>query len=117
MQLQGAVDRFADAGIGIVVLTYDSPELQQAFIDEFNITFALLSDIDAASVTSLRLLNEEYSPGDSQYGIPYPGVLVLDRDQTVVGKIFLEGYQKRVDAAGVLDFATKALNSSSGALN
>ena len=109
MQLQGSVDQFADAGIGVVVLTYDSPELQQAFIDKFDITFSLLSDVDAASVTSLGLLNEEYSPGDSQYGIPHPGVLVLDVNQTVVGKIFLEGYSKRVDAEGVLAFAADSL--------
>lgn len=110
MQLQGIVNQFADAGIGVVVLTYDSPELQQAFIDKFDITFGLLSDIDATSVASLGLLNEEHAPGDFQYGIPHPGVLVLDVKQTVVGKIFLEGYDKRVDAAGVLAFAADALD-------
>ena len=112
MQLQSSVAQFADAGIGVVVLTYDSPELQQAFIDRFDITFALLSDIDAASVVSLGLLNEEYAPGDSQYGIPHPGVLVLDVEQTVVGKMFLEGYDKRVVAAGVLAFAAEALDAA-----
>jgi peroxiredoxin len=112
VQLQSYADQFADAGIGIVVITYDSPELQQVFIDRFNITFPLLSDIDASSVKSLGLLNEEYAPSDSVYGIPHPGILVLDTKQYVVGKIFLEAYEKRVEAAGVLDLAVRALNAS-----
>ena len=109
MQLQGDLERFQQAGIGVVALTYDSPELQQKFIDKFSITYPLLSDVDATSVTNLGILNTEYKPGDSNFGIPYPGVFVLNAQQQIVGKVFLEGYSKRVDAAGVLAFAQKVL--------
>lgn len=111
MQLQSASQQFADAGIGLVVITYDTPELQQAFIDKFGITFPLLSDVDATSVKNLGLLNTEFQPGDSNYGIPYPGVIVLDRDQKVVGKVFLEDYAVRVEAAAVLDYASQVLGT------
>ena len=47
MQLQEQVANFKEAGIGIVAITYDSPELQQVFIDAASITYPLLSDIDA----------------------------------------------------------------------
>ena len=109
MQLQSHVDQFANAGVGVVVITYDSPELQQAFVEEFGITYPLLSDVDATSIKALGLLNEEYAPGDAIYGIPHPGVLVIDSGQNVAAKIFLEGYQTRVEAAGVLDVALTAL--------
>jgi len=109
VQLQGDLERFQQAGIGVVALTYDSPELQQKFIDKFSITYPLLSDVDATSVTNLGILNTEYKPGDSNFGIPYPGVFVVNAQQQIVGKVFLEGYAKRVDAAGVLVFAQKVL--------
>ncbi len=111
MQLQSVAQQFASAGINIVVITYDSPELQTAFIDKFGITFPLLSDVDATSVKNLGLLNTDYQPGDSNYGIPYPGIIVLDRDQKVVGKVFLENYAERVEAEGVLAYASQVLES------
>ena len=109
MQLQGDLQTFEQAGIGVVALTYDPPALQQAFIDKFSITYPVLSDIDAASVTALGIRDPEYPPGDSSYGVAFPGVVVLDTNQRVVGKVFIEGYEKRVDAAGVLAFAREAL--------
>lgn len=109
MQLQSRLKQFQEAGINVVALTYDSPALQQKFIDKFAITYPMLSDIDAASITSLGILNTDYPPGDSNYGIAYPGVFVLDAQQTIVGKVFVEGYTKRVDADGVLAYARQTL--------
>jgi len=109
VQLQAAIADFDAAGIGVVALTYDAPELQQRFVDKFSITFPLLSDIDATSVRSLGILNADYEPGDDNYGIPYPGIFVLDPEQKIVGKIFLDGYSKRVEAAGVLAYAESRL--------
>ncbi|NJN52390.1 MAG: peroxiredoxin family protein [Gammaproteobacteria bacterium] len=109
MQLQSLSQEFAAAGIGIVALTYDAPALQQAFIDKFSITYPLLSDIDATSISNLGLLLTEHQPGDSGYGLPHPGIIVLDRTQTVVGKVFLEGYEKRVENAAVLGYAVEVL--------
>jgi peroxiredoxin len=109
VQLQGHLEQFRQAGIGVVVLTYDSPALQQKFIDKFSITYPMLSDVEATSVKNLRILNTEYQPGDSNYGIPYPGVFVVNRAHQIVGKVFLEGYQKRVDADGVLAYAQRVL--------
>lgn len=109
MQLQSHLKDFEQAGINVAALTYDSPALQQKFIDQFAIAYPLLSDIDAASITSLGVLNTEYPPGDSNYGIAYPGVFVLDPQQTIVGKVFVEGYSTRVDADGVLAYAREKL--------
>ena len=91
-------------------MTYDSPELQQQFIDAASFTVPLISDINAATMTALGILNEEYELGDSAYGIPYPGVFVLNRQQQIVGKIFVESYRIRVDAQGTLAYALDVLN-------
>ena len=109
MQLQEFLPQFKDAGISVVGLTYDSPQLQKAFIDTHGITYPFLSDIDAKSVKALGILNTQYQPGDGSYGIPYPGVFVLDSEYKIVGKIFVEAYSSRVNAQGVLDYAKGVL--------
>ena len=109
MQLQSHLKDFQQAGINVAALTYDSPALQRKFIDKFTITYPVLSDIDATSITNLGILNTDYPPGDSNYGIPYPGVFVLDAEQKIVGKVFVEGYSTRVGADGVLAYARDLL--------
>ena len=109
MQLQENKAGFDAAGIGLVAMTYDDPALQQAFIDKHGITIPVLSDNDALSFKTLGLLNEDYAPGDFQYGIPHPGMIVIDSGGRVVGKLFLEAYSSRVDSAASLAFARSSL--------
>jgi len=109
IQLQEHKAGFDAAGIGMVAITYDDPALQQAFIDKFAITIPVLSDVDALSFKTLGILNEDYMRGDFQYGIPHPGMIVIDPTGKVVGKLFLEAYSSRVDAAAALAFARTVL--------
>ena len=109
IQLQEHKRAFDAAGIGMVAITYDDPTLQQAFIDKFAITIPMLSDVDALSFKTLGILNEDYAPSDFQYGIPHPGMIVIDPAGKVVGKLFLEAYSSRVDAAASLAFARTVL--------
>ena len=111
MQLQENIERFEAAGLGVVLVTYDAPALQQAFIAKHQITYPVLSDIDAATVNALGILNDEYAPGEGAYGIPYPGMFILDPDMTIKAKIFVEAYAERVNADGVLQVAEAALDS------
>ncbi|MEZ5571439.1 MAG: redoxin domain-containing protein [Halioglobus sp.] len=113
IQLQEHKADFDAAGIGMVAITYDAPELQKAFIDRFNITIPVLSDIDALSFKTLGILNENYSPDDFQYGIAHPGMIIIDPDNHVVGKLFVESYSTRVDAVASLNFAKNALGITS----
>jgi peroxiredoxin len=96
VQLQEQIDAFREAGLGVVAMTYDAPALQQAFVARHGITYPMLSDVDATSVRALGILNTDHQPGDSAYGIPYPGV-------------FVEAYSTRVDAEGVLRLARDTL--------
>jgi len=109
VQLQEHKAGFDAAGIALVALTYDAPELQQKFIDKFSIAYPMLSDVEASTVRALGILNAEYQPGDSAYGIPHPGIFVIRPDGTIAGKLFIEGYETRVDARAVLDYAQEVL--------
>lgn len=109
IQLQAHQAEFAAAGIGMVAITYDDPQLQQAFIDRFGITIPVLSDIEALSFKTLGILNRQYQPGDPRYGIPHPGMIVINPAGEVVGKLFLEAYSSRVDSAAALAFARTVL--------
>lgn len=109
VQLQQYKADFDAAGISLVAITYDTPDLQQQFIDKFGITIPVLSDINALTFKTLGLLNTDYVPGDPQYGIPYPGMIVIDTQGQVVGKLFLEAYSVRVDSPAALAFASEAL--------
>ena len=95
----------------MVAITYDDPQLQQAFIDKFGITIPVLSDIDALSFKTLGILNEQYQKGDTRYGIPHPGMIVINPQGVVVGKLFLEDYSSRVNSAAALAFAIEALGA------
>lgn len=60
-------------------------------------------------MTTLGILNEEHVPGDTAYGIPHPGVFVLNPDLEIVGKIFVESYAERVNAENTLAYALEVL--------
>ena len=95
----------------MVAITYDTPELQQSFVDAASITYPFLSDIDAATMQALGILNQEYAPDDENYGLPYPGIFVVTPDKEIVGKIFMERYQMRVDAPTTLAYAKELLGA------
>jgi peroxiredoxin len=110
VQLQESLQAFKDAGIGVVALTYDKPELQQQFIEQRGIEYPFLSDIDAYTMNTLGILDENYKYGEHHYGIPHPGIFILNAELDIVGKIFVNGYEKRVKAEAVLSYAQEILN-------
>jgi peroxiredoxin len=109
VQLQSRLEGFQQAGIGVVALTYDTPALQKKFTDKYAIGYPLLSDVGAASVTSLGVLDTDYEEDDSPIGVAHPGVFVVNRERQIVGKLFIEDYKTRVSADGVLAFAQDKL--------
>ena len=112
VQLQEHSADYETAGIGMVAITYDDPQLQQLFIDKFGITIPVLSDINALSFKTLGILNEKYREGGPRYGIAHPGMIVINPQGVVVGKLFLEAYSSRVDSAAALAFAIEALEAN-----
>ena len=60
-------------------------------------------------MVALGILNEKYGPDELAYGVPYPGVFVVNLDNEIVGKIFIDSYRERVDGEGTLRYALDVL--------
>ncbi len=60
-------------------------------------------------MVALGILNEQNEPGEPAYGIPHPGVFVVNLDNEIVGKIFIDSYRERVDGEGTLRYALEVL--------
>lgn len=95
MQLIELTDQFEELGINVVSLTYDPVDfLKEVELDE-GVEFPMLSDEDAKHVKLFGVLNTDYEPGDRFYGIPYPGIFLIDADGVIRAKFAEERYQDR----------------------
>lgn len=109
IQLQKEMPYFDMFGIGLVAITHDNPEAQKPFIEKHGITIPVLSDAQSKSFHSLGILSQDYQPGDSEYGLPYPGAIIVNREGIVMGKIFVENPNFRVYSSEIRDYAKQAL--------
>lgn len=109
LQLQEYAPFFRAAGIGLVAISYDSPELIQTFVKNHEISVPVLADDDALTFRTLGILDKRYPPGDERYGLPHPGMIIVDSDGIVAGKLFVENDTRRVDSAAALAFARQEL--------
>lgn len=92
-------------------MTYDDVSVLAAFHGAQGLKFPLLQDVDVKHVNAYGVRNQEYQPGDSGYGIPYPGVLYIGPDGTVLAKFAVPGYRQRPPFREMLD-AIVALQSA-----
>ena len=105
-QLQADSKRFEDAGIQLVGISYDSPEVLKSFTDKNKIAFPLLSDPSSKTIDAYQIRNTQ-AKGKSE-GIPRPGTFVLDSAGKIRAKLFLEDYRERHTAEALLKAALAA---------
>lgn len=103
VELQGYADKFKALGYGVAAISYDDIEILKSFTEEHNLSYPLLSDQLAATVKAYGVLNKDYAMGDDNYGIPYPGVVVINPDGKIDHKYFFKGYRKRVKFVELYD--------------
>jgi len=96
LELNDEAKDFIKKGYGLAGISYDSPQILREFAQKKKLKFSLLSDQNVATFKALNVVNKEYKPGDRHYGIPYPGVLVVDHNGKITHKYFFEGYKDRV---------------------
>ena len=83
MELQSRSADIARQGLGLIAISYDSPETLRKFSDSRGITFPLISDAGSAVIKKYGLLNETVDPKSRSYGVPHPGTFVVDRKGSV----------------------------------
>ncbi len=88
---------FLNLGYELAGISYDSLEVLNQFVQRHAIKYSLLADTQAQTMTAYGILNQAYKKGDDNYGIPYPGVVVINKQGKVIHKYFYEGYKNRVD--------------------
>lgn len=102
MELQGRYEEIRKQGLGLIAVSYDSPETLKKFADSRGISFPLISDSGSAIIRRFGILNEQQQPGTPSYGIPHPGTFIVDRAGVVTARFFEDAYQERYTAAAIL---------------
>jgi len=107
VQLTEISDQIEAMGISVVALTYDSVELLKTVQEDQDIQFTLLHDEDVSHVNALGVRNLDYEPGHRVYGIPYPGIFLVDPNGVIKAKFAEERYQDRPPFEDVLEAAAQ----------
>ncbi|MBM63853.1 MAG: peroxiredoxin [Acidobacteria bacterium] len=103
---------FNDAGIRVYGISYDTQEQLQAFAEQYQVTYDLLSDTDSAVIREFGILNTLITPDDPEqaagrgfFGVPFPGVYLTDENGVVTEKFFHRHYATRESAGAIRDSA------------
>lgn len=99
---------FEALGFGLATMTYDPVATLLLVTDDEAVTFPLLHDAAARHVMAFGILNEDYAPGHRAYGVPHPGIMVIDPAGKILLKFAEADFRERPDLAVVLD-ALRAL--------
>ena len=126
MELQGRVDELRKNGIGLAVISYDSPQILADFSKRQGITYPLLSDVGSATIRRYGILNtvieEALGPNGQDpavladlqryvtvtqaserfRGIPFPGTFMLDRQGRVTARFFEDYYWERHTVSSIM---------------
>lgn len=102
MELEQHLGAIRKQGLGVAAISYDSVGALKSFADRQHITYPLLSDPDSKIIRTYDIFNETVKPGTRAYGIPYPGVYVVDARGMVVSKYFEDDFKERVSTADIL---------------
>ena len=115
MELSAWQDRFGEIGVNVVAVTYDDREVLSDFASDQGLGYTLLSDPDGEYVEAIGIRNEEYEPGHPGFGIPHPGIMLIDASRTVLYKAALENYRVRPPFDALFDAVSAAVRETSGA--
>ena len=95
MQLQASLEQYRKQGLGVAAISYDSVDILKNFADRMHITYPMLSDKDSATIKAFGILNAQVPQTSAQYGIPHPGMYIVDRSGKILARYFEEKYQER----------------------
>lgn len=83
-------------------MVYDAPELIAEFEMKYDIVYPVLHDPDSRAIRLLGIFNDSYEPDSKYYGVPHPGIFLIDSDGILRGKFAEEGYRDRPLIADLL---------------
>ncbi len=102
MELENSYAAIRAQGLGLIAVSYDSPEILKSFADRKKITFPMLSDPGSRVIREYGIFNETVEKSSPAYGIPYPGTYVLDAHGVITAKYFEDDYKERETVSSIL---------------
>jgi AhpC/TSA family/Disulphide bond corrector protein DsbC len=126
VELQSRTKELSDKGLGLAVISYDSPEIIAAFSKQRGIGFPMLSDVGSETIKRYGILNtvamELVGPNAKgpaleddirtyvsvvganprMAGIAFPGTFILDRGGRVKSRFFEDFYITRNTSSSIL---------------
>jgi len=102
LELQSRAGELKKQGLGLAVITYDSPALHAEFGRRRGVTLPLLSDAGSATIRAFGILNTTVDAQSQNYGIPFPGTFMLDPKGVVTARFFEDAYQERNTVATIM---------------
>jgi len=102
VELQSNLEKVRAQGLGVAAISYDSVAVLKSFTERRGITFPLLSDPESKNIRDFGILNDQVQEGSTQYGIPYPGTYLVDRDGRVTAKYFEDDFTQRYTSGDIL---------------
>ncbi len=97
LELNKVQEKFSSLGYVLAGISYDTTEVLNQFVSQHALKFPLLADQQAQTMLAFGILNKAYGKGDDNYGIPYPGVVVINAQGKVTDSHFYQGYKNRID--------------------
>jgi Disulphide bond corrector protein DsbC/AhpC/TSA family len=110
--LQRSLPDFERQNIAMFAMSYDPVEVLHNFAAKYGITYTLFSDVGSKVIRALGLLNEQVyeqhaaygiPKQEHHYGVPYPGVFLLDAQGQVTEKRFQQSYRERETGVSILE--------------
>ena len=72
------------------------------FAERKGLHYPVLSDPDSAIIRAFGILNDNFPKDHQFYGVPFPGMYLLDQNGVVKAKYFEDDHRERYTAASVL---------------
>ena len=102
MELERTRRALGTLGLGLCAISCDSVEILREFAARRGITFPMLSDPASAIIRLFGIFNERVEPTSRDYGIPHPGIYLVDASGVVRERFFEERYYHRLTMPSVL---------------
>jgi peroxiredoxin len=102
IDINGGVADVEKRGYHVAGLSYDSPEILQAFTVKRHLTYTLLSDTKSEIIDLYKLRDPQYPPGSRAYGVPRPIIFILDAQGTIKAKLYEESFKNRPPVTEVI---------------
>ncbi|MBI3939575.1 MAG: redoxin domain-containing protein [Acidobacteria bacterium] len=83
-------------------ISYDSGEILRHFTGRVGIHYPLLSDSDSSVIRSFGIFNSNVPRDHAWYGVPFPGIYIVDAGGRVQKKYFEENYRNRFTGDAIL---------------